>query len=279
MPTCCTICGATATAMIARSDVALYRCRACTHCFSDPNIAAQEHYEPEYFDRDHRRWFAHPDTAFFTAVAGLLPRGGAVIDVGCGRGDFLRHVRTIRPDLKLTGIDLAPNRPAEGIQFLQGNLLTAQLGAQFDAIVSQQVIEHIDNLHAYMGSLRRLAKPGATVVVSTINESSLLYGLARMGKQVGVPLAFDRLYGRHHCQHFTTRSLRTLLETQGFHVESQRTHNAPLEAIDIPVGHPVADAILRSGMWLVCRAGSATGTAYLQTVVSTNAGEAGAILP
>ena len=266
----CTICGGDAMLMTMRVDVGLFRCRVCTHCFSDPLVARRERYEPEYFERDHRRWFTHPDTKFFDKVARLLPRDAAVIDVGCGRGDFLRHVRALRPDLKLTGIDLTPNKPADGIQFLQGDFMNVSHGMTFDAVVSQQVIEHVEDLQAFTGVLQRLAKPRATVVVSTINESSLLYALARIGKQIGLPLAFDRLYGRHHIQHFTTKSLRTLLEQHGFRVESQRTHNAPLKAIDIPVDHFAADAILRSGMWLVCRAGAATGKAYLQTVTSTS---------
>jgi len=253
------------------ADVALFRCSACSHCFCDPSISAQEHYEPEYFSEEHQRWFANPDVAFFEAIARVLPHGAAVLDAGCGRGDFLRHVRTIRPDLKLTGIDLSPNLPVDGIEFVQGDLMTAHFDRGFDGVVSQQVIEHVDDVPSYIAALKRLAKPGAVVIVSTINESSLLYGLAKMGRRVGVALAFDRLYGRHHLQHFTTRSLRTLLERHSFDVTSQRTHNAPLAAIDIPVRHPAADIVLRSGMWLVCKAGSMTGTSYLQTVISRNA--------
>jgi hypothetical protein len=40
----------------------------------------------------------------------------------------------------------------------------------------------------------------------------------------------------------------------------------PLAAIDIPAANRVVDAVLRSGMWMICKAGDATNRAYLQTI-------------
>ena len=251
-------------------DGDLYRCVTCTHCFSDPNLTDLPEYSPEYFEIEHERWFANPNVGLFSAIAANLPQGASVLDAGCGRGDFLRFVRSIRPDLTLTGIDLSPNQDVPGIRFLQGDFLQTTLDRQFDAVVSLQVIEHVPDIRGFVDRLRSLVKPTGTVTVSTVNESSLLYGLARTGNRVGVPLAFNRLYSRQHLHHFTTKSLRTLLERAGLAVESSMTHNAPLAAIDIPVNSRVADAILRSGMWLVCKAGDATGSAYLQTVTCRN---------
>lgn len=267
----CPACGGGGRLMATHADGDLYRCSACTHCFSDPNLTELPAYSPEYFEIEHQRWFAHPNVELFRAIAANFPRGASVLDAGCGRGDFLRFVRSIRPDLALTGIDLSPNQDVPGIRFLQGDFLQTAIDRRFDAVVSLQVIEHVPDIGAFVERLRALTEPTGTVTVSTVNESSLLYGLARAGNRIGVSLAFNRLYSRQHLHHFTTRSLRTLLEQGGLRVESGMTHNAPLAAIDIPVSSRVADAILRSGMWLVCKAGDATGRAYLQTVTCRNA--------
>jgi hypothetical protein len=104
----------------------------------------------------------------------------------------------------------------------------------------------------------------------TLNESSLVFALARTGKRVGVPRAFDRLYSRHHLHHFTRNSLRALMEGYGLEIESDVTHNAPFAAIDIPITNRIVGAILRSGMWVLCQIGDATGRAYLQTVSCRN---------
>ena len=252
--------------MAKHPDADLYRCPSCTHCFSDPDSVDAEAYDSEYFDADHERWFAHPHLALFGAIASSVPKGGSVLDVGCGRGDFLRYLRTHRLDLDLSGIDVSPNAPVHGIRFYQGDFLTTPFTTEFDAVVSLAVIEHVADIRAFADRLNQLVKPSGIVTVMTLNESSLLYGLARMGKRLGVPLAFNRLYSSHHLHHFTRRSLRELLQSRGFRVESQRTHNMPLAAIDIPVANRVADAVLRSGMWMICKAGDATNRAYLQTI-------------
>jgi SAM-dependent methyltransferase len=252
--------------MSAHPEAALYRCSACTHCFSDPESVAAEPYTPEYFDHHHRRWFAHPNLSLFASIAAAIPERASVLDVGCGRGDFLRYLRSFRPDLDLTGIDLAPNLPAEGIRFIQGDFLTSSPGATYDVVVSLAVIEHVADIKAFVERIHALTRPGGMVVIMTLNESSLVFGLAKAGKRLGVPLAFNRLYSRHHLHHFTRRSLRRLLESDRLSVIGERTHNAPLAAIDIPVNSHVADAILRSAMWVLCRVGEATDRAYLQTV-------------
>jgi SAM-dependent methyltransferase len=262
----CPVCDSQARVMATHPDGELYRCIKCTHCFSDPGIAEIPSYPAEYFEIEHQRWFAHPNTELFSKIAAQFPKDASILDAGCGRGDFLKFFRRCRPGLKLTGIDLSLNPPAEGIQFLHGDFLQTPIDDVFDAVVSLQVIEHVSDVWAFVQGLLTLTKPGGTVTVSTVNESGLLYRLALTGHRVGVPIAFNRLYSRQHLHHFTQRSLHALLERAGLDIEIDITHNAPLAAIDIPVTNPVADAILRAGMWVVCAAGEATGRSYLQTL-------------
>jgi len=267
----CSVCGGPADFMAKHPEADLYRCPACTHCFSHPDsILEAEPYQTEYFDEHHQRWFAHPNTALFAAIARGLPPAASVLDVGCGRGDFLKYLRGTRSDLKLTGIDLSPNGAVPGIHFLQGDFLTMPIEGHFDVVVSLAVIEHVLDEQAFVNRLKQLAKPGGRVTVMTLNESSLLFALARTGKRLGVSLAFDRLYSRHHLHHFTRNSLRALMEGYGLEIESDVTHNAPLAAIDIPMTNRIVGAVLRSGMWVLCQVGNATGRAYLQTVSCRN---------
>ena len=44
-------------------------------------------------------------------------------------------------------------------------------------------------------------------------------------------------------------------------------HNAPVRAMDLPVDNPVADMVLRAGVWAVFAAGSVTSKTYLQTAI------------
>jgi 2-polyprenyl-3-methyl-5-hydroxy-6-metoxy-1,4-benzoquinol methylase len=254
--------------MARHPETDLYRCPHCTHAFSHlDSVRGFEQYQASYFQEDHKRWFDHPNTALFRHIATAIPNGASVLDVGCGRGDFLRYLRTIRPDLCLCGIDLTGNQDADGIRFLQGDVMQHVIRETFDAVTSLAVIEHIADVGEFTARLRAFTKDNGVVAVMTLNESSILYALARAGRHVNVSLAFDRLYSRHHLHHFTRNSLRTLLRGRGLVVDSELVHNAPLSAIDIPVHSGAADALLRSAMWMVCKAGDLTNRSYLQTVI------------
>lgn len=255
--------------MARHPETDLYRCCHCTHAFSHLEVMREfERYESNYYDIEHRRWFDHPNTALFARIAAAIPAAASVLDAGCGRGDLLRYLKRVRPDLHLCGIDLSANHDCDGIQFMRGDIMQTEIRESFDAVVSLAVIEHISDVAGFVDRLRALARSGGIVIVMTVNESSLLYALARAGNLLGFPLAFNRLYSRHHLHHFTRESLRTILRSRGFSVESEIVHNAPLAAIDIPAQGKLADAVLRSAMWVLCRVGDLTGRSYLQTIIA-----------
>jgi 2-polyprenyl-3-methyl-5-hydroxy-6-metoxy-1,4-benzoquinol methylase len=267
----CPICGAESSLMVMHPETELYRCSTCTHAFSD--VASMKHleaYDPSYFEEEHRRWFDHPNFSLFARIAEVIsktPQVHAVLDVGCGRGDFLRYLKQRQPGLSLTGIDLSPNESVEGITFVQGEILTQAFEQQYDAVVSLAVIEHIADVKAFARRLAELTRPAGLVIVMTLNESSLLYRLARTLRSIGVTTAFDRLYSKHHIHHFTARSLEKLLTSHGLEVKERIFHNAPLAAIDIPSSNALVDGVLRTAMWGICLAGDLTNTSYLQTMI------------
>src|SRR5262245_19531719 len=102
----------------------------------------------------------------------------------------------------------------------EGDAVTTRIDGSFDVVVSLAVIEHIPDVRAFAGRLVEFCRPGGVICVMTINEASVLYALARAARRVGVPLAFNRLYKRHHVQHFTTRSLVELFRCE--HVVLER---------------------------------------------------------
>lgn len=267
----CPVCEGQSSFMASHPEAELYRCSLCTHAFSDlASMKSLERYETSYFEEWGRRWFRYPNLKLFDRIAEAIPEkpsSCSVLDVGCGRGDFLRYLRRRRQDLSLTGVDLFPNAPEDGITFLQGEIMRQALQTGFDVVVALAIIEHIPNVKAFVTRLRELSQPSGLLVLMTVNESSLLYGLARALRSIGLTTAFNRLYSKHHVHHFTPRSLERLLASQGIEVKQRMLHNAPLAAIDIPVSNPLAEAALRAVMWGICLAGDLTGTSYLQTVI------------
>ena len=263
----CPICGNRARFLTKHPDADIYRCTHCTHAFSAPeSMPEQEAYDSTYFYETHRRWFEHPNTQFFDQIAKIIPQDTSVLDVGCGRGDLLQYLHHKRPDLRLTGIDHSENH-ADGIHFIQGDFFKLDIRESFDIVVSLATIEHVRDCVVFTKRLHQLTRPGGLVVVMTVNESGLLYGLARCGRAIGIRLAFNRLYSRHHFHHFTRKSLCLALELGGLQVTKQITHNAPIKAMDLPVNNGAADAVLRIGVWAIFVSGSITTKTYQQTVI------------
>jgi 2-polyprenyl-3-methyl-5-hydroxy-6-metoxy-1,4-benzoquinol methylase len=264
----CPICDGPTKPMPKHPEAELHRCTGCSHAFSLPSsIDTPEVYGNSYYEADHKRWFEHPNVKLFSRILEYIPLGASVLDVGCGKGDFLRFAAHARPDLSLTGIDLSDNQPEEGIRFVRGEVLTWKTDERFSAIVSLAVIEHVDQVTEFARRLRQLAAPGAVIAVMTINDSSVLYSVARAGRHLGFRLTFDRLYSKHHLHHFTPGSLRRVLEGASLKIDTQFSHAAPIEAMDIPVSSRAADLTLRAGLAAIWLTGALTRRGYLQTAV------------
>ena len=227
-----------------------------------------ETYESHYYEVEHRNWFEHPNVGLFSRIARFIPDNAAVLDVGCGRGDFLRYLLQHRQSAKLCGIDYTENGQVDGIHFLQGDILKVDLQKQFDAVVSLAVIEHLPDVPAFLQRVHHLLNPGGLFIVMTLNDESLLYLMSRLGNRLAVPLAFNRIYSSHHLHHFTRKSFRTAVRRAGFEIESHFAHATPLQAIDLPVSNRFLDAVLRCGVWTLFRLGDLTGRNYLQTIIA-----------
>jgi 2-polyprenyl-3-methyl-5-hydroxy-6-metoxy-1,4-benzoquinol methylase len=265
----CPICGAAAAFVYPHPEARIYHCQKCTHTFSDPaTLEHIEQYSPDYYEEEHRNWFAHPNIRLFRWIERQLPSNiRSVIDVGCGRGQFLDFLRLQRPDLRLVGVDLSPTANRDNIEFHCGNAFELELGT-FDAIVSLATIEHIEDASGFARRLYSLCNPGGIVVVMTINEDSLMYRMARAARRIGMTIAFDRLYSAHHLHHFSTKSFEQVLARNGLRVRNRLDQSMPVRAIDVPGTSPLVRPIFFAGAAALLTLGDWIGLSFLQTIVA-----------
>ncbi|HSV18771.1 MAG TPA: class I SAM-dependent methyltransferase [Casimicrobiaceae bacterium] len=111
-----------------------------------------------------------------TAVEALrrcnLPKGAAVLEIGCSSGFLLRDLKRNFPDFDIVGSDvirgalLRLSTQLPGVPLVQMDVLQCPLeAAQFDAIVAINVLEHIEDDAAALAQIGRLLKPGGALVV------------------------------------------------------------------------------------------------------------------
>ena len=121
----------------------------------------------------------------------LAPRplaGLGIADIACGGG--LSSEPLARLGAQVTGIDAA----REGIAVarlhaeqhgldIDYRAMTAEAlaaeGRRFDAVVAFEIVEHVADIDSFLEALVRLARPGAPIVMSTLNRTlrSLALGI------------------------------------------------------------------------------------------------------
>ncbi|MCS6946593.1 MAG: bifunctional 2-polyprenyl-6-hydroxyphenol methylase/3-demethylubiquinol 3-O-methyltransferase UbiG [Steroidobacteraceae bacterium] len=115
-------------------------------------------------------------------IAERVPLSGArVLDVGCGGGLLAESLA--RAGARVTGVDLAAGMiEAAQLHALESGLaieyrcaaaesLLSDAAGTFDLVCCLELIEHVPDPAAMIGTLAALARPGGSVVVSSINRN------------------------------------------------------------------------------------------------------------
>jgi SAM-dependent methyltransferase len=97
-----------------------------------------------------------------------------ILDFGCGTGWFADQ---LSHHGRATGIDLSETAIAHAraaypnVRFIAGNVYENTFpDASFDAVVSQEVVAHVENPMAYLDIIARVLKPHGYLIITTANR-------------------------------------------------------------------------------------------------------------
>jgi SAM-dependent methyltransferase len=207
----------------------LVECCGCGVLALHPQPTAEElraAYSTEYYGSSRRKFIA-PVAALIGLFQGgrarmvsrRVPRGGRILDVGCGNGGFLlqMHKRGFAVEGTEWTAQSAARVPNDaGIRVHVGDLLDLALSEQrFDAITMWHVFEHLRHPDRTLVKLRALLKPRGWLMLSLPNVESTQ----------------ARRYRTHWFHHdpprhlfgFGPHSLAQLLDDSGFRIENIST--------------------------------------------------------
>jgi 2-polyprenyl-6-hydroxyphenyl methylase / 3-demethylubiquinone-9 3-methyltransferase len=134
----------------------------------------------------------NPVRAGYVASRAALD-GRRVLDVGCGGGllaeALARAGATVTAiDLSATMIEVARLHAAEGglaidYRVQAAEMLAADPAERFDVVCCMEMLEHVPDPGAMLGTLGRLLAPGGELFVSTINRNLKSFLLAIVGAE------------------------------------------------------------------------------------------------
>ncbi|SIO15217.1 Methyltransferase domain-containing protein [Singulisphaera sp. GP187] len=116
------------------------------------------------------------------ALAARLPREGSILEVGCGTGGLL--VPALRSGRSIEGVDIASRwlvvaRRRLADRGLTGTLVVASAerlpwsDGQFDAVVADSLIEHLDDPAQALREWVRVLRPGGRLIVWSPNRFTI----------------------------------------------------------------------------------------------------------
>ena len=160
--------------------------------------------------------------AYLADVDACLADGGALIDIGSGRGEWLSLLTSTFPNAELFGIDtnevfVAESREA-GLDVTHGDALTTlqQRGDETcDVVTMFHVAEHLplEELDVLCGEINRVLRPGGLFICETPNCASLSVGASTFW------------IDPTHPRPLHPEVLRFIVERAGFtHVELRELH-------------------------------------------------------
>jgi SAM-dependent methyltransferase len=165
-----------------------------------------------------------------------------VVDVGCGNGFDLRHLLPEGRCRHAFGLDLsigmlrslAELRSSGRLTPLQGDAQQLPLGDGIaDVGLAMHMLYHVPDIQAAVRELRRVVKPGGTVLASTNSVASL----AEINDLMNA--ALSKVTGRSHSLH----SGKFNLETGAAQLQTEFS-DVSVHHFDVPLAFPTAEPVL-----------------------------------
>lgn len=144
-------------------------------------------------------------------------RYGKLLDIGAGTGAFAGHMKEhewdvtgLEPDEKAREVALTQHK----VELLPVSEFYSLPADHYDAITLWHVLEHVHDLHSYIGQLARLLKKDGRIFIAVPNYTSYDAAIYR-----GAWAAYDV---PRHLYHFSPDAMEDLLTRHGLQLQVTR---------------------------------------------------------
>jgi 2-polyprenyl-3-methyl-5-hydroxy-6-metoxy-1,4-benzoquinol methylase len=220
----CPACGHVASGAVTER-FGRYECFACDcglHFWNPREMPNARWYERVYGGRNVKLLPLEPGHKYFLADP-AAPRGGKLLDVGCGTGNFLAAARDAGYNVSGTELDRDAARFAKdevGLPYIFSlsilEFVQQHPDKTFDIVTFFEVLEHQASPAAFLEGVRCCVRPRGYIALSVPNRERWLTA----------PDVLD--YPPNHFLRWNVKSLKTFLRAHGFEIVSVREQPAGL---------------------------------------------------
>jgi 2-polyprenyl-3-methyl-5-hydroxy-6-metoxy-1,4-benzoquinol methylase len=232
-PATCPLCGVVANQVLApelrRGKGKVFYCSTCDHGFLAENLIQDT---KAYYDGEYRQEYSHNADAATTNAREIfeiysqfqadrmriiepeLNTDSTVLEVGASAGQFVSHIKSRVAKVHAIELDSACCKFLNEIigvecdaNFLENSRFVNE---RYDIICAFQVMEHVEDPVAFLNTLKRVARPGATIFIEVPNLRDPLLSVW------DVPTYRKFFYHSAHLHYFTEKSVRQVAGKAGF---------------------------------------------------------------
>lgn len=166
-----------------------------------------------------------------------LSEGSSVLDVGSGGGLITKYIADLRPDLRITGVNLSEPQIARASKRMRAyaNRVDFQLGdatslpfgdGSFDGVISYGSIKHWTSRTGGLAECVRVLKPGGPLLVTEADRSASFEDAANFIKHYRMPRFLDGL---------NLAIFRTWIAGRSIDLDDGRELAASVDLVDVRV--------------------------------------------
>jgi 2-polyprenyl-3-methyl-5-hydroxy-6-metoxy-1,4-benzoquinol methylase len=193
------------------------------------------------------RWSSLRGQTRYDLLTRISPEAKAILEFGCGEAPLGEALKR-RQKCRVVGIELDPDAAAVAEKRIdavyRGDVreIVSILDERFDWIIGGDIVEHLDEPWSFLAELRRVALPGAHLLLSIPNLSNasvindLLHGR--------FDYAYMGLTCVGHLRFFTRQTLEDMLTIAGWAI----AEISPQDAVVTPAREELMRALDASGL-------------------------------
>ena len=231
------------------SYMSIDECKDCGLRFTDKSsITVKDLYNEDYFKNTNKDFFKDCWADYESRKSKKLTRfkktlielekytdKGNFLDLGCATGVFLdmaqkRGWNSYGIEISKFASDYA--RKEFKLNVKTGDLLNVNFKNNFfDVVTMWDFIEHVEHPLKILKKVNKITKKDGIIFILTINDNSLMGGLADFFYKLKIKKFAEFVHPIHHNYHFTKKVLIDILNKSGFEVISTKKSEMPIENI------------------------------------------------